>query len=211
MTDHLLPPNASAEQIARALAFARISDVPVERIGTLWNPATCPLSHLPWLAWALSVDHWSPDWSEARQRAVVAAAFDFHAFKGTRHAVEQALALIGVEAEITEWWQTVPELPAGTFQLAARVPAAGGPLLADDIRDAVTLIGRAKRHSQHLSFWLFAEAGRDLGLAAGIGAAARKVAEVGISAAARTAVAALTGTVGHVARLTVDVTIEEAA
>jgi phage tail P2-like protein len=207
--DHLLPPSASDAQRHRAVAIARISEVPVP-ITDLWSPERCPVTHLPWLAWALSVDHWSPDWPEARQRAVVAAAFDFHATKGTRHAVEQALALIGVEADITEWWEAEPTLPQGTFQLAAQVPAVGGPLLADDIRDAVALVNRAKRASQHMSFWLQTHAEQQIGLAGGIGSGARKSAAVQIRAAARQATAGLAASIGRVARLQLTFEISEA-
>ncbi|NKD86596.1 phage tail protein I, partial [Haematospirillum jordaniae] len=91
MADNLLPPSAS--HLERLLA-----DVDAVRLGTLdivirdiWNPATCPAPFLPWLAWALSVDVWNPDWPEARKRAVIAASFQVHRHKGTRRAVREAL------------------------------------------------------------------------------------------------------------------------
>ena len=65
----LLPPSATKQERALALATSRVSDVPLP-IRTLWNPDTCPLELLPWLAWALSVDTWDPNWSESIKRAV---------------------------------------------------------------------------------------------------------------------------------------------
>jgi phage tail P2-like protein len=38
----------------------------------LWNPQTCPLAALPWLAWTLSIDKWDTDWTEERKRTATA-------------------------------------------------------------------------------------------------------------------------------------------
>jgi phage tail P2-like protein len=59
---NLLPPNATASEIALDDSTARLSVV--VDIEKLWNVATCPVALLPWLAWALSVDEWKDDWSE---------------------------------------------------------------------------------------------------------------------------------------------------
>ena len=77
MSDSLLPPNATAAEVAIEAAAARVGAVPVP-IRDSWNPATCPAALLPWLGWAFSVDDWDPQWSEERQRAVVAAAVEVH-------------------------------------------------------------------------------------------------------------------------------------
>ncbi|MBG8794166.1 phage tail protein I [Salmonella enterica subsp. enterica] len=31
----------------------------------MWNPATCPIRFLPYLAWAFSVDRWDESWTES--------------------------------------------------------------------------------------------------------------------------------------------------
>ena len=54
---NLLPPNASALERAIAATGAGIDTLPVA-VRDVWNPATCPVALLPWLAWALAVDEW---------------------------------------------------------------------------------------------------------------------------------------------------------
>ncbi|MGS4945207.1 phage tail protein I, partial [Meridianimarinicoccus sp. RP-17] len=68
----LLPPNATPVERGFEAAGARITALPVP-VRDTWNPATCPATLLPWLAWALSVDNWDPTWTEGQQRAVIAA------------------------------------------------------------------------------------------------------------------------------------------
>ncbi|WP_296811317.1 phage tail protein I [Thiocapsa sp.] len=87
----LLPPSASTQERAiEATTSERIESIPAP-IRTLWDPATCPASLLPWLAWTLSVDDWSSGWQDGVQRAVIAASIAQHARKGTVGAVRQAL------------------------------------------------------------------------------------------------------------------------
>lgn len=102
MSDTLLPPNASPQEVATDLATARIADVPVP-LDTLWNPLTCPAPLLPWLAWAASVDEWDPDWPEDRRRETIGLAFYVHRRKGTLASVRATLAAAGLgTATITE-------------------------------------------------------------------------------------------------------------
>jgi phage tail P2-like protein len=100
---HLLPLSASPQERAiSAAAGKRLSSVPVP-IPDLWRPETCPSSHLPWLAWALSVDDWDPAWPEEVQRAAIAESIELHRHKGTPWAVKQSLARLGFEdVEILE-------------------------------------------------------------------------------------------------------------
>jgi len=105
VADNLLPPNATPAERALASAGARVSDVPVP-VADLWDPWSCPADLLPWLAWALSVDEWDPQWPEATRREVVARSIELHRHKGTVWAVRRALEALGVEPEIVEWWQT---------------------------------------------------------------------------------------------------------
>ncbi len=105
MTDHLLPPSASAQEraIARTCA-ARCDDVPVP-MRALWDPQTCPVELLSWLAWAFSVDRWRATWPESTKRAVVAAAMDVHRRKGTAASVRQAVEALGSALVVHEWWE----------------------------------------------------------------------------------------------------------
>jgi phage tail P2-like protein len=81
---------------------ARIGRVPSKVIKEVWNPQTCPLAALPWLAQALGVSPWNPQWSEAQQRAAVASSIQVHRVKGTVGALKRALQAIGYECEIDE-------------------------------------------------------------------------------------------------------------
>jgi len=105
MSSDLLPPNATAAERALALAVARVSAVPVP-LASLWNPQACPAPLLPWLAWALSVDHWDTTWSDTVKRAKIAESLLLHATKGTPWAVEQAVMVAGApNAHVEEWWE----------------------------------------------------------------------------------------------------------
>ena len=73
---HLLPPSASHLEVALSRAMARLANVP-PFCRQMWDPATCPPSHLPWLAWAVSVDEWDSAWSDAQKRGVIEARFQW--------------------------------------------------------------------------------------------------------------------------------------
>lgn len=100
MTDHLLPSNATAEEIALSLSVSR--GLEPERIKTLWLPYECPADNLPWLAWAFHVDDWDDSWPESVRRKVVADSIEIHRRKGTPWAVERALADIGYPTELDD-------------------------------------------------------------------------------------------------------------
>jgi len=93
----LLPPNATAQELAIDGAIARIGDVEVP-IANLWNPDLCPEVMLPWLAWALSVEPWDHDWPVWRQREVIKASIPNHRIKGTVGAIRQILSAAGFGA-----------------------------------------------------------------------------------------------------------------
>lgn len=58
----------------------------------LWNADTCPLSLLPWLAWAWRVEEWDETWSEFQKRQAVKDALMIHRRKGTLWAIKRVLA-----------------------------------------------------------------------------------------------------------------------
>lgn len=117
----LLPPSASKLERALERSFKDSVEGINVPIRTLWNPDTCPLSLLPWLAWAFSVDAWEPSWTEAQQRAVVKNSLIIHKYKGTIGAVKTALESIGYEWEIVEWWQDTPKGTPYTFRIDIHV------------------------------------------------------------------------------------------
>lgn len=102
----LLPINSTQlEKDIEAVIAARFNALLLQ-IKNLWNPDTCPVSLLPWLAWALSVEEWDPDWPEFTKREVVKNAVKLHFHKGTPWAVEQAIIAAGSpNARVVEWWE----------------------------------------------------------------------------------------------------------
>lgn len=144
----LLPPNATAAERAIEAAIARIGDVPVP-IRALWNPSSCPVELLPYLAWAFSVDVWDASWPEYRQRAAIAASFDLHKHKGTRQAVENAVAAIGGSVVLREWFEQSPLGTPGTFQ--AVIATGGATVTAEFQNQIIDAIERSKPVSRHFS------------------------------------------------------------
>lgn len=70
MSDSLLPPSASDFLIYTGQATDRITRIPVD-LRTLWDPESCPVELLPYLAWALSVERWDKNWPEETKRKVI--------------------------------------------------------------------------------------------------------------------------------------------
>lgn len=122
MTD-LLPPNARAGDRALSVAVARAADVPVT-FPMLWDPASCPMSLLPWLAWGLSVDVWDADWSEATKRRMVAEAIERQRRKGSVAAVQEILDAFDVGLTLHEWFD--PDVQGQPFTFEVRLPIEGG-------------------------------------------------------------------------------------
>lgn len=120
----LLPANATPLERAAAEAAAEIQRVPI-LLRELWSPWTCPARLLPYLAWAFSVDRWDEDWSEAAKREVIADSFYVHKKKGTIGALRRVVEPLGYLLRVTEWWETEPEGPRGTFALRIGVLETG--------------------------------------------------------------------------------------
>jgi len=120
----LLPPNATDQERALSNATARMGDIDVP-IDTLWDPESCPVSTLPWLAWALSVDVWDTTWSEAQKRATIAAAVQVHRIKGTRGAVVKAIDALGYDVAVVEWFEEGEDGDPFTFRLDVSVDSQG--------------------------------------------------------------------------------------
>ncbi len=114
----LLPPNAADWEHV----IANIGEFKLDfefNIAELKNPAKCPAKFLPWLAWERSVDYWDHDWHESVKRDVVAKSISIHAKKGTRSAIEGALLVIGIIADVTAWHEFEPKKDPFTFEVIA--------------------------------------------------------------------------------------------
>ncbi|WP_375292461.1 phage tail protein I [Sphingomonas melonis] len=126
VTASLLPPNATPfERSLEAAARSEAIDAPVD---TLVDPARIAASCLPWLAYALSVDTWLPEWSEADKRAAVAESIALHRLKGTRASVEMVLARLDRLLRIVEWFEAEPQrFEPHTFDVLLPVAGDGVP------------------------------------------------------------------------------------
>lgn len=141
----LLPPGSSALERRLALTCSGISDLQVP-LRDLWNPVTCPVRFLPYLAWAFSVDRWDESWAEGTKRRVVQDAFYIHQHKGTISAVRRVVEPFGFLIRVLEWWQS-GEQP-GTFRLDIGVQDQG--ITEETYLELERLISDAKPCSRHL-------------------------------------------------------------
>lgn len=147
MAARLLPANATELERLAAEAMAQIDRVPVP-LRQLWNPDTCPVELLPYLAWAFSVDRWSQAWPESAKRAAIRAAYFIHAHKGTIGALRRVVEPLGYLIEVYEWFQEVPAGVPGTFRLLVGVLDTG---ITDEMYQELTwLIDDAKPLTRHL-------------------------------------------------------------
>jgi phage tail P2-like protein len=145
MSDRLLPTGSSSLEVAAAEALAILSTMNVP-LRQLWNPQTCPVQLLPYLAWAWSVDRWDSGWSESTKRAVVAAARYVHRHKGTIGAIRRVVEPLGYLIRVIEWWKTNETL--GTFRLDVGVLDTG--ITEEMYNELERLIADAKPCSRHL-------------------------------------------------------------
>jgi hypothetical protein len=90
----LLPSNATPFERAQSLADASRWPLPVDLVKSVWNPATCPLDLLPYLAAGLGLEIWHDDWSEAFKRATIA---DIWALKRNKTKLKGLAAYAGLE------------------------------------------------------------------------------------------------------------------
>lgn len=153
----LLPPNATQfkKDVAELIEQSTSLEVAIKN---LWNPYTCPSKLLPWLAWAYSVDRWESSWPDGIKRQLIQDSFELHRFKGTPHAVEQALLSLNINATQKEWWELNQNGVPGTFKVLALLNenlADGDTLLSPEMMDLVIeMINHAKRGSAHFNLEL---------------------------------------------------------
>ncbi len=129
-----------------AEACSAISDLSVP-LRHLWDPEKCPLSFLPYLAWAFSVDQWDERWSESEKRQAVKDAFYVHQHKGTVAALRRVVEGMGYSMTLSEWWEVAD--PAGTFRLTVDVNDIG--ITETLLNELDRLISDAKPASRHIS------------------------------------------------------------
>ena len=153
MTDSLLPPNASAlDRAAEKVMATHLSTIPQPH-RALWNPDTCPLSHLPWLAWSMGVEAWRTEWPEAIKRAIVRNAIQVQRQRGTIKSVRDTVASFGGAISIRDWWQTTPKGTPHTFELVFTMTGQdGAQSSAAFVQDVMAEVARVKPLRSHFTF-----------------------------------------------------------
>lgn len=116
----LLPENSTP--LEKALECAVFTDElhgVLPRLSAFWNPRTCPVQFLPYLAWAVAVDIWDSEWTEATKRRVIETWIALRRIRGTVGAVKGALAVLDLRSRVEEWWETSPPGKPGTMTVYA--------------------------------------------------------------------------------------------
>lgn len=153
MTNSLLPPNAShLDRAAEAVLASRLSAIPQPH-RSLWNPDTCPIALLPWLAWSMGVEAWRTEWPEDIKRAIVRNAIQVQRQRGTIKSVRDTVASFGGAISIREWWQTTPKGAPHTFELVFTMTGQDGEQSsAAFVQDVMAEVARVKPLRSHFTF-----------------------------------------------------------
>lgn len=162
---NLLPPNATElERALEKLATVVIDGIDVP-IRDLMSPERCPESHLPWLAWFLSVDQWSADWPLNVRRARVASAIAIQRIKGTARSVIDVVSSFGGDVIVREWFQFNPPRDPHTFDLTVTLggQSAGAPT-SEFIDAVIAEVSRTKPVRSHFDFTVAQSARARIGL-----------------------------------------------
>lgn len=169
----LVPANHRPFEHALAEVLAPIRAIDPRAIEQVWNAWSSPAPLLPFLGYALSVDFWDDAWDEIRKRQAIAESPDYHRRKGTRAAVEDALALTRRDVLIAEWWQVTHQSRRGTFHVTILLGDDEEALPAPDMALARRLVRLAKPKSRAFtlaaSHFVTGEVSVRVGIAAGGG------------------------------------------
>lgn len=161
----LLPPASTDLEKALEQVAQGILDIPTP-IRSVWSPDDCPIGLLPWLAWGLSLDNWSSDWSEGIKRARVRNAIPIARRKGTAESVRAVVASFGGSVAIREWWQQEPKGVPHSFNLILNLEQEGAPASAAFVDQVIAEVRRAKPVRSHFTFTQGVSARANVGLIA---------------------------------------------
>lgn len=148
MSDDLLPNNATRLERNLSLMSERLFNVPII-VKQVWNVDEAPEDVLPWLAWALSVDDWDTTWTEEQKRSVIRNAPATQKIKGTLGAVQLQLASVGIDVQIQEWFNQVPQGSPYTYILHVNVDQY--PLNQATLNKIIQLIETTKNIRSHMA------------------------------------------------------------
>ena len=168
MTDTLMPPNASALEIALDRALARQLDSLPLPVRDAWNADVIQLDSLPWLAWGLGRRTWNTEWSAAVRRSIVKTAIPTARRMGSVRSVREVVAAFGGSLAIREWWQLTPMGEPFTFSIVLTLNGEGGESAsAQFVEEVVAEIERAKPARAHFTFTQGLSSAGGFGMAGG--------------------------------------------
>lgn len=141
----LLPANATKQEIDIEMTNAGISEIPVKAID-LWNPDKCPAEFLPWLAYSVAISEWDDTWTDTQKRQAIKDSYFVHQKRGTIGAMRKALANLGANIRVIEWFES----GKAPYTFAIQVGIFGN----DDpevIKKILRVVDRTKNERSHLT------------------------------------------------------------
>lgn len=154
----LLPPNASA--LLKDLEAVSAVALDLETLNRFVNnPTEAPENILPWLAWAVSADDWSDNWSEQVRRNVIKASIEVHRRKGTIGALKKALQAFNyTNIKVEEWFQYGSD--PYFFRVFFDVVEPGFDVnIIPEVQKVIESTKNARSHLESLRAYLSAEVG----------------------------------------------------
>lgn len=142
----LLPPNST--QLERNLTEVGKQAFDLTSIRVIKDIDQVPPQFLPFIAYQKSVDYWDDNWQDALKRQVIQSSKQQHKIKGTAAAIRRALEPFGYEVKLIEWFNAVPNLAPGTFNL--ELDLIGKSLSQEVFNEVNRLVADAKSAARHL-------------------------------------------------------------
>ena len=154
----LLPPNASS--LLKDLETVSAVALDLETLNRFVNnPTEAPENILPWLAWAVSADDWSDNWSEQVRRNVIKASIEVHRRKGTIGALKKALQAFNyTNIKVEEWFDYGAD--PYFFRVFFDVVEPGFDVnIIPEVQKVIESTKNARSHLESLRAYLSAEVG----------------------------------------------------
>ena len=109
-TIELFPPNLRKDENVQAFAeildrvFSELTEQDLQKL-FVYAVDNQPEEVLDWLAWQFHVEGYDLAKTVEEKRNLVKNAIELHRYKGTRYAIKQALAALGLNVVVTEWFE----------------------------------------------------------------------------------------------------------
>ncbi|MCJ8142979.1 phage tail protein I [Ancylobacter sp. A5.8] len=149
----LIPPPLARDERVRALllAFEQALDELDATDLMLMDPATVREGALPYLAYEHSLDEFvGPGLPPPIIRQMIERAWDLHEPKGYGAGILSGIAMLGYEADLTQWWQESPPGVRGTHRIEVDVDQ---PLWPDQPLDGIEAVRAIWRMIHAMQRW----------------------------------------------------------